>query len=408
MQREKIQEVEAAYSQLCSELDLQREELAKRDQVINGHQQAMKTREEVLQRQDETIELHQQTITKLQGTLMEHEQSMAQQQQTIARLETDLRFADDLRQQHSAAKLSLNESQSRLVSLDQENQSLTAQLDEARERIHHLQSQLSATHEESQRLKAECQQARSLADEQQANAMKYADQYDAQREKIRSLRTEKEELLKGLHREQDLRLSSESQLAEAQETLTGLRNEANEAGRLRDEQEEMVQELDSTRDRVMRLDEAHNDLTIALGRSERRVSELERKSNLLEHEAVTQESTLKRLREENAHLARMVQKEQEARARTEQTLRVHIETLDRLRVDSQSLETLLERQAAVQSSLQEHADRLRSVAGEIESHGSHEASLGILSIASARSTPENPSWDPALGSVHKRCTSSSR
>ena len=59
-----------------------------------------------------------------------------------------------------------------------------------------------------------------------------------------------------------------------------------------------------------------------------------------------------------------------------------METLDQLRVDSQSLESLLERQTIGQQSLQEHAERLRNAAG-VKSESATPIDPQILSIGAA-------------------------
>ena len=76
-----------------------------------------------------------------------------------------------------------------------------------------------------------------------------------------------------------------------------------------------------------------------------------------------------------------------------------METLDQLRADSQSLESLLERQSVLQNSLQAHADRLRT--GSVSELHQESNVLPIANYETERGS-DLQTTDPVRGRVYSR------
>ncbi len=188
-----------------------------------------------------------------------------------------------------------------------------------------------------------------------------AAQHESQ-ERLRDLRTEKEEVLKGLVREQEENQRLHQLLIDATERvalLEPLRAELEKSRQLAVERE---QEFSHLLARAEAAEGEHGESKTALMRAERRVAELSGSVHRYEQEITNNEAAVRKLRVERDRLTTQLERERAERNALEQTLRTHIDTLEQLREDSQSLESLLQRQTVVQNSLRSHAERLRSAA----------------------------------------------
>ena len=186
-------------------------------------------------------------------------------------------------------------------------------------------------------------------------------------EEIRSITTEKQELLNGLHREQEERLRLESLLETMEGRASDYETAHDEATRLRDQCRELERRLEVSDSLASKFELERDGINASLIHAQRRVDELSGSVTRFEQDVASRESLIRKLRHEKDNIGTQLEMERRERNRLEEMLRVHVETLEQLRVDSQSLESLLERQTIVQQSLQEHAENLRTVAG-VNSH----------------------------------------
>jgi chromosome segregation ATPase len=149
-----------------------------------------------------------------------------------------------------------------------------------------------------------------------------------------------------------------------------------------------------------------------LGQSEARLRGIQEKvlavgsrAKHLEQELLQERSSAQSLRDENARLKKEFGQLHSEKVAIEQLLKVHAETLQKLRADSLSIETLLERQAAVQSSLREHADRLRAVAADLRA-GQDQAGMAQTAESMAKvlsfTRTTNPEEQPSLSRPNSR------
>ncbi len=199
-------------------------------------------------------------------------------------------------------------------------------------------------------------------------------------DQARDLKTEKEEVLHGLHREQDLRTEAEMRLAEVCR-----------------QNEQLLADNESA--------------TVRMNQFERRMVSLVEELEELEKRLAARDASIGKFRVENKDLAAELERERLERAGLQRSLQVHAETLEHLRADSASLESLLERQAQVQSSLQQHALQLHSVAAldevtqsaeVVEKTGQPEPSLGVFAFGPMDDQDESSirRIDPILGVVY--------
>lgn len=146
---------------------------------------------------------------------------------------------------------------------------------------------------------------------------------------LRDTQTEKEEVLHGLHREQDLRNQTETRLAE---TVAGKESA-----------------------------EAENQaLQARLNQLERRLGMAEEQLEQSEQRVTERNTAWQELRIQQKEQTHQLERERKEKATLERSLELQTQSLDKLRADSQALEDLLARQAALQSSLQQQAQLLKS------------------------------------------------
>jgi hypothetical protein len=156
-------------------------------------------------------------------------------------------------------------------------------------------------------------------------------------------------------------------------------------------------------------------LAEAMNAARQELMEMDGSTNRMEQDLAAQKASASELREDNESLQLELARLRTEKATLERLLEVHAETLQRLRADSTSIETLLERQSAVQVSLQEHADRLRSVALDVAPQSStptgapsdmlpvrQHAAVEILSFRETPHVPDSGRVDSVLGLVYDR------
>ena len=183
---------------------------------------------------------------------------------------------------------------------------------------------------------------------------------------IRATNTEKQELLNGLHREQEERIRLEKLLAEMELKTANYQTVSVEVSQLRERCADLDGRLGEKLVGMERLESERETINASLIHAQRRVEELSGSVTRFERDVASRESMIRKLTHEKENIGTQLEMERSERNRLEEMLRVHVETLEQLRVDSNSLESLLERQTIVQQSLQEHAENLRTVAGVTE------------------------------------------
>lgn len=303
----------------------------------------------------------------------------------VQALETDLQTRLDEAHRGFKSELTFKD--------EQLEQRLRHQEAETAVRLSALEAERDGLNEQLQRERIEREQkladeivlrTDSLRSENESQLATMTGEIAALNNRIRDLQTEKEELLNGLHREQDLRESVETRW-----------------GKLSTQSDELISSREAA--------------TTKLKQFERRMGSLVEELEEAEKQLSIRDGSLGEFRIENKELAAQLERERQERANLQRALNVQAETLEKLRDDSASLETLLERQAQVQSSLQQHALKLRTVAPHddpidpnIERYttaaapGEGQRTPGVYAFDSA-SEPEESTItriDPILGKVY--------
>lgn len=210
-------------------------------------------------------------------------------------------------------------------------------------------------------------------------------QFQTVADQLRDLQTEKEEVLNGLHREQDLRADLQAQ-------------------------------LESTTARNLELETAQEAASSRVSQFERRFTMLTAELDDASSRLAVRDAAVGELRVENKELLAQLEREKQERSMLQRSLKIHSDTLEKLRADSASLETLLERQARVQSSLLENASLLHSANGtddneevatahsmeepDFAAPREAEESVGVYSLHSGAVDPGITRIDPILGRVY--------
>ena len=309
--------------------------------------------------------------------VQELEHGLETQAETI-RADVNAQIAAKENELHGQLRLHEANAASRLGAIEAERTELREQLE--REQAMRAQAISDEVVQRTEALRAE-------SDEQ---LTRMSQQLDSVNEQLRSLQTEKDEVLNGLHRERDLRIAMEARVEEIST---------------------QNQELQS----------ASESATGRVSHFERRMAGLLEELDDAEKRLAVRDAAVGELRVENRELLAKLEREKQERAVLERSVNIHAETLEKLRADSESLETLLERQARVQSSLQQHATMLRSAADpestfdmhddqeaampyqdsgvSLEAESKHDA-VGVYSLHSGAADPGITRIDPILGNVY--------
>lgn len=403
-QEQSEREVAALQTELCeTEMELSR--LQKHNEELSGLQaEVTSLREELgVQRQEnaqlraENFEL-QASVTRLseQSKQQAEETSrlyaaIQQADQHVTILQAEKRFSDQLRRDNGKLSESLARQEQRIADLQRTERVLHGQLSD-------LQAELSSQVSKREQLEAQLQQAREqtaelnqLRSQTRQVVAQLAEQQAAYDDQLRILRTEKDELARGLVREQQQAGQLQALLHAESERVRKIQFELSHLDLVRRDHQAVVAELEE-------LKQDHTSAARKLEQSELQLRGIQEKALAIssrakhfEQELLQERSASQSLRDENAKLKKQFSQLYAEKAAIEQLLKVHAETLQKLRADSLSIETLLERQAAVQSSLREHADRLRAVAADLRSgHDPAQLAQTAESMATVLSFPRKP------------------
>ncbi len=370
----------------------------KMHQVIDTYQQEL--REATNSHQGLTDQL-QGTIKSLRSAMTEMESRIqAEAQEKLAMVDRTHRVAIEnlkLAQQQELAEIDitreqeLREARARAAAAEQE-------LDEVRNRTESLVKQSTALQEERVALDRERDELASQLAQATQRIETMASVLDEHQGQIRDVRTEKEEILHGLHREQDENARLRQFVEDAELRLAEYDAVQQELVDLRAKYTSSDSRLAETMHQLQGLEADRDDLNISLHRAERRIVELTGSVTRLEEQLGGNDNVIRTLRLDKQNITTQLERERKERTALERTLRVHVETLDQLRADSHSLESLLERQSALQNSLQAHADRLRTV--HVANESAAESSSEILSLRGYGSQTVHSRRDPLLGHVY--------
>lgn len=305
-------------------------------------------------------------------------------------------------QQRQQLQQLLSELQDQLDAANVEKQQRIEQLQEAVQRADDYAQQLHALQEAAD-------QHAASADEQQSLFEQLQQQRTAYEEKVLLLQTEKEELARGLLREQEAARLAREQAEADGHRANQLETELGDFNALHEEYRTACREMTALRE--------DNELAAhKLASAERSTKALQEKVLSLnvrvdqtERDLMAERNQTKSLRREHEELQVVITQLQSEKRSLQELLQIHSETLERLRADSMSIETLLERQASVQASLREHANRLQSMAVcfREESPASWAVAetdqAAILNFAAVQENPESAvalRQDAALGLVY--------
>jgi predicted flap endonuclease-1-like 5' DNA nuclease len=279
--------------------------------------------------------------------------------------------------------------------LTEEHTSLQAQRDEAVGKIAELLADNKQRH-------VQLAEAEDMVRSQQEQLAACVD-----RQQI--LETERDELARGLQRERELRQRAEGELEATSRRLADLERTAQELQAKSAAYDLVHGELAESRRTVAALSSERDHIDTLLARADRKAEEYKRAVERLEGEAASQDACLRKMRVETEEALTRLERERNERQALAQRLQIQAETVDKLRNDSQYLETLLEQQAAVQSSLLHHAERLRSAnadSAELIPAQPAENAPRILSLASAEASNarqgDRTRQDPILGTIYIR------
>ena len=392
-------------------------------------------------------------LNRSRQQLASRDEKLAEALQTLTLLQADTRFTEDLRAEQGHLKSALHESAERLkrlhasqAQLETERDALLRENAEMRQSVRQTQQQLRQQEVElaearksadDYRLRSEerekhvehlreevmgqydlqlaslqsdsQQQLESLREQMLAQAA--ADQtellchldglklsHQEQQEEIRALRTEKEEVTRGLHREQDARRNLQQQLDALEDRLAQFDELSLQLDELRIHASSADQRLAEVTMQSEQLEAERDTLQIQGMRAERQVEELSGSIGRLENQVAEATSQLRKNRSERDLLAAQLERERHERNALGKLVRSQSEALQQLRDESESLESLLERHAATQLALKEQADRLRhGTLARFESHT--EGTTEILSLQAFDEREELRRNDPILGEV---------
>ena len=203
-------------------------------------------------------------------------------------------------------------------------------------------------------------------------------------------RDQRDLLERAWHRDTDeLRLQRERALVDLEDERgthqlreSSLREDIESLGRQQADLESRMLSIHSEREQMERDYQLRlTDVSCDKDRLTHELEEARQQSQRLEYDLSNQLSELNR---EKDYYISAFSREQNARAKMEEALRLHEATLKRLQADSVSLESLLERQVAVQSSLKENAEQLRR--GRVEELDRVQETPTVLSFNVAKDT----------------------
>ncbi len=225
------------------------------------------------------------------------------------------------------------------------------------------QHEVVQLNEERSDLRQQLAESKSRCEQLEARMTDHETQQATVDQHIKDITTEKEEVLHGLQREKSKNAQLREDLEELEKRISILDETEQQVELLGNRCKEYQDRLSAMEATNHALETDREQLDVSLIQARRRVAELDGSIVRFEQELAGSDSLIRKLTNEKENLQIQLERERSERNAVERMLRIHSETLEQLRVDSQSLESLLERQTVVQQSLQEQAERLRSVSG---------------------------------------------
>ncbi len=339
---------------------------------------------------EQTLQLEQMTVRnhELQGLLNESNAQVDQlsvelkavhvQLDETRRLATltkaENRFNGQLRRENGALGDALSKRDKQIADLAAAEALKQSQLTELRKQLAEYEAALHRSETELQKAVAKQEEFEKQSAQIEASAAKMKQQRTAFDDKLRIIETEKDELARGLQREQQ-NVSQLKQLLESESAKSRkMQFELSHFELLRRDHQAVLAELEELKQQHDQTLEQIEQTESQLRAKQEQFSSADVLVKRHEQELITERKSTKGLWDRNAQLETEIARVRSEKQAVEQLLAVHAETLQKLRADSMSIETLLERQAAVQSSLREHADRLRNVAADLRAEH-HQSTL---------------------------------
>jgi predicted flap endonuclease-1-like 5' DNA nuclease len=336
-------------------------------------------------------------LDQSQGRLGEFVQRERLAEQARLDLEEQLRSAAaQIQDLHLQQRQWIQEGQDQLESMDRERQAelrvvrqqLLATLEDKQQELDELRSELARRMDELQRLLVEMdrlqhvdativEKERQLSGvTQERDSLKRISDDAAERiehleahireadGRLRYVATEKDELVLGLQREKESRLVLQNTTNSLQDRVRLLETESIELSAARTRLQTTEHDLQAVRNELGLISAERDELKIALTRSERRLETLEGELLRSQGDLSRRESAARQLRIEKEEALTHLERERNERGLLERKLRLHAQTIEKLTADSRSLESLLERQKALQTSLVAHTQRLNAVSDD--------------------------------------------
>lgn len=218
------------------------------------------------------------------------------------------------------------------------------------------------------------------------------------------LTTERDELIRGLQRERREREELAQRQSAQLEEIDRLRKSHLELMDLRTRWSESCSQLQVAQQQLQQYTADRDQLGSLLSQSRQRIADLENDVATLSERMARQDAMLRELRMEKEEALTHLERERNERSLLASQLAAQLETLERLRTDSQQLESLLEKQTAVHVSLHEHTERLRQAARSLDRGGKSDGPQ-ILSFAPTGVSPpldDLASQDPLRGWIYRQ------
>ncbi len=349
-----------------------------------ANQQATGAESTVADLKEQIAAMHRQLVKQREAAdaLEGHAQSVAEISDERDRLRDELsRLSQDLesaRQDH-ADQFSKAE---RLF--DQKFTGLNRLLDATRSDLDSICSAEAALRQELQVKSEQLEQANHSRERLQSQLaaitakLEEGEQYVAEHdERYANICVERDELVLGIRREQANAQQLTSEIEEMRRTLRKQEMELSHLELLRkdhscvsEEYRELQADFETTRTE-------RDQLKSNFAATSEELTSLQSRLRTIEDEANGKIALASHLRQENDQLKMEVAKMRTENRTLEELITVHSETLQKLRADSLSIETLLERQAAVRDSLQEHSIRLHAVTKDRHDHDEPAATVKI-------------------------------
>ena len=393
---------------VAEEYDRQREELAAEIKALRGQKeeldlqlsQAMLVQHETQRALAETqeqcvvttrrLETSSHTIAQLiegQSVVEQLRTTLLQAEQTTDELRQQLR---ETRSQFAAEQSLRHDLQQQLNDRDQTVAQLTEDVQRAAG-LREEQAELQALYGQARQQLASLQEQHAEI-ERQCAALK--DEVTTQQTALDSM----QDRLSDAHLERQRMTAELTAALQLESVVDTQEREVTQLTAARDELSQRVEELQS---RLPTLTSERDKWQAASQQAQQRIIELEQEVSRSEARANRQDSLFRELRLEREEALTNLERERNERIVLERKLALEANTLEQLHADSRHLEALLQKQSAIQVTLQEHAERLQA-SGDRQDLVEMPR---ILSFSPEDSTPivvDSLVRDPERGMVYNR------